>query len=199
MSLSVSYDTVFSSYTVDEYLSEWATGFSSAGHGGTNTGGFNTGLFGGSQYATYGTGSDYAFIADSDAANGLHYVFNPTLPAGSNQNHYLYGSLDNVSLGYDLAGGSGTDFSLANDVVTFSGLDLDSVLGAGRTGNEVHQVIFGLMQGNTSALEGVLDSLLATYNVSTDNTFADITAAINAASATAVGVQSQVDDLALAA
>lgn len=201
MSISVTYDAaIFANYTVDEYLAEWATGFATAGHGTSNTGGFNNGGFNGSQYATHGAnGSDYAFIAGSDTANGLHYVFNPALPASSNQNHYLYGSLDNVSLGYDLSGGNGSNFALGNDVVTFSGLDLDSVLGAGRTGNEVHQVIYGLMQGNTSALEGVLDSLLASYSVSTDNTFAEITAALNAASAIAVGVQAQVDDLALAA
>lgn len=200
MSLSVSYDAVFANYTVDQYLSEWATGFVTAGHGNSNTGGFNNGGFNGSEYATHGaSGSDYAFIAGSDTANGLHYVFNQGQPANSNLNHYLYGELDSVSLGYELGGGSGTDFTLAQEVVTFDGLDLSSLLGAGRTGNEVHQVIYGLMQGNTSALEGALDSLLATYQVSTDNTFAQITAAINAASATAVGVQTQVDDLALAA
>jgi len=200
MSLSVTYDAVFANYTVDQYLSEWATGFATAGHGTSNTGGFNTGTYDGSEYATHGAnGSDYAFIAGSDTANGLHYVFTPGVPSGSNFNHYLWGALDEVSLGYELGGGQGSDFTLQQDVVTFAGLDLDSALGAGRTGNEVHQTIFGLMQGNTSALEGVLDTLLATYGVSTDNTFADITAAINAASATAVGVQSQVDDLALAA
>ncbi|OLS64703.1 heme acquisition protein HasA [Pseudomonas putida] len=200
MSLSVTYDAVFANYTVDQYLSEWATGFFTAGHGNSNTGGFNTGTYDGSEYATHGAnGSEYAFIAGSDTANGLHYVFTPGVPANSNLNHYLWGSLDEVSLGYGLGGGQGSDFTLQQDVVTFAGLDLDAALGAGRTGNEVHQTIFGLMQGNTTALEGVLDNLLATYGVSTDNTFADITAAINAASATAVGVQSQVDDLALAA
>lgn len=201
MSISVTYDAaIFASYTVDQYLSEWATGFVTAGHGTTNTGGFNNGGFNGSQYATQGTNnSDYAFIAGSDTTNGLHYVFNPALPASSNQNHYLYGSLDSVSLGYDLTGGSGTNFALGGDVVTFSGLDLDAALGAGRTGNDVHQVIFGLMQGNTSALESVLDTLLGTIGESTSSTFAEISEAIAAHAASAVGVQSQVDDLALAA
>lgn len=200
MSLSVTYDAVFANYTIDEYLSEWATGFATAGHGYSNTGGFNTGSLNGSEYGTHGAnGSDYAFIAGSETTNGLHYVFDMTLDSWDNLNHYLYGKLDSVSLGYQLGGGSGSDFTLSQEVVTFDGLDLSSLLNAGRTGNDVHQVIYGLMQGNTSALEGVLDSLLATYNVSTDNTFADITAAINAASATAVGVQAQVDDLALAA
>lgn len=200
MSLSVTFDSVFASYTIDQYLSEWATGFVTAGHGSSNTGGFNTGTYDGSEYATHGgNGSDYAFVAGSDTANGLHYVFTPGVPASSNFNHYLWGSLDDVSLGYTLGGGQGSDFTLDQDVVSFSGLDLDSVLGAGRTGNEVHQVIYGLMQGNTTALEGVLDNLLASYGVSTDNTFADISAALAAAPANAVGVQAQVDDFALAA
>jgi len=200
MSLSVTYDAVFANYTVDQYLSEWATGFVTAGHGYSNTGGFNTGTYDGSEYATHGAnGSDYAFIAGSDTANGLHYVFTPGVPANSNLNHYLWGSLDDVSLGYTLNGGSGSDFSLQEEVVSFSGLDLDAALGAGRTGNEVHQVIYGLMQGNTSALESVLDNLLASYGVSTDSTFADISAALAASSATAVGVQAVTDDLALAA
>ena len=76
--------------------------------------------------------------------------------------------------------------------------------GAGRAGNEVQGVIYGLMQGNTSALEGVLDNLLAGYGVSTNNTFAEIGAALaagpaHAAAAEAVGVQALPEDLALAA
>ena len=52
MSISVTYDAVFANYTVDQYLSEWATGFVTAGHGNSNTGGFNTGTYDGSEYAT---------------------------------------------------------------------------------------------------------------------------------------------------
>ncbi|MDR0281188.1 MAG: heme acquisition protein HasA [Paucimonas sp.] len=200
MTISVTYDAAFAGSTVDDYLAFWTAGFVTAGHGYSNTGGFSNGTFDGDQYSTHGrNGSDYAFIADSNDTNGLHYVWDPQLPASNNLNHYLYGSLDNISLGEVLGGGGGSDFSLSNYVVTFSGLNLDSVLDAGRVGNDVHQVIYGLMQGDTTALEGVLDTLLGTIGVSTNSTFADITAAINAASATAVGVQSQVDDLALAA
>ncbi|MEE1922573.1 heme acquisition protein HasA [Pseudomonas sp. 148P] len=205
MSLTVTYDLSLASTSIDTYLSDWATGFFTAGHGYSNTGGFNTGTFSGSQYATHGAnGSDYAFIAGSDTANGLNYVFNPALPASSNLNHYLWGSLDEVSLGYQLDGGSGSNYTLDSEVVTFSGLDLEAALGAGRTGNEVHQVIYGLMQGDTSALAAVINQLLEGYEVTTADSFAAVAAAlangpVNAVSAEAVGVQSQVDDLALAA
>ncbi|MEA3237014.1 heme acquisition protein HasA [Pseudomonas mosselii] len=205
MTLSVNYDAAFASSTVDDYLAFWSAGFVTAGHGYSNTGGFSNGTFDGDQYATHGrNNSDYAFIADSDSANGLHYVFDPSKAPGDNLNHYLWGSLDNVSLGEVLGGGSGSDFSLGNYVVSFNGLDLDAAQGAGRAGNEVQGVIYGLMQGNTSALEGVLDNLLAGYGVSTNNTFAEIGAALaagpaHAAVAEAVGVQALPEDLALAA
>ena len=82
MTISVSYDSGLGSFTVGEYLSAWALGFATAGHGSSNTGGFSNGSLSGDQYATHGANSsDYAFIADSDTSNGLHYVFNPALPA----------------------------------------------------------------------------------------------------------------------
>ena len=205
MTLSVTYDAAFSSSSIDDYLAFWTSGFVTAGHGQSNTGGFSNGSLSGDQYATHGSqGSDYAFIADSNTANGLHYVFDRGLPAGDNLNHYLWGELDNVSLGQVLGGGSGSDFTLSNYVVSFNGLDLDAVLGAGRVGNEVQSVIYGLMQGNTSALEGVLDNLLAGYGVSTDDSFDVVSAALAAgplsmASADVVGVQALAEDFALAA
>lgn len=205
MTISVTYDPAFGSATVDDYLAFWSAGFVTAGHGYSNTGGFSNGSRDGDQYATHGAnGSDYAFIADSDTSNGLHYVFDPLKTPGDNLNHYLWGSLDNVSLGEVLGGGGGSDFSLSNYVVSFNGLDLDAALGAGRAGNEVQGVIYGLMQGNTSALEGVLDNLLASYGVSTDSTFDAIAAALsggaaNVAAAEAVGIQALPEDLALAA
>lgn len=205
MTLSVNYAANLSSLTVDQYLTIWSTGFRTADHNASNTGGFNNGGFNGDQYAIRGTnGSNYAVIAESDTANGLHYVFNPALPASSNQNHYLWGELDKVTLGNTLVGGSGSDYSVTSLAVSFDGLDLASALGAGRVGNEVHTVISNLMQGNTSALEGVLDTLLADYGVSTNNTFSVISAALvagplNSVAAEAVGVQALPEDLALAA
>lgn len=204
MTLSVSYDAIFANSTIDDYLAFWTSGFVTAGHGYSNTGGFSNGVFSGDQYATHGAnGSDYAFIADSDTSNGLHYEFN-SLPAGDNLNHYLWGELDNVSLGEILGGGSGSDFTLSNYVVTFSGLDLSAAYGAGRVGNEVHEVVYGLMQGDTSALEAVLDDLFAAYGVSTDDTFDVVAAALadgplSSGSAELIGVPELADDLALAA
>ncbi|MDH0647027.1 heme acquisition protein HasA [Pseudomonas sp. GD03858] len=203
MTLSVTYDAAFAGSTIDDYLAFWTAGFVTAGHGYSNTGGFSNGTFNGDQYATHGAnGSDYAFIADSNTANGLHYVFDPSKAPGDNLNHYLWGSLDNVSLGEVLGGGSGSDFSLSNYVVSFNGLDLDAALGAGRAGNEVQSVIYGLMQGNTSALESALDTLLAAYGTSTNDTFESVAAHLAAGpvnAAEAVGVQALPEDLALAA
>ncbi|EXF46634.1 heme acquisition protein HasAp [Pseudomonas sp. BAY1663] len=204
MSVSVTYDPIFGSSTIDDYLAFWTTGFATAGHGYSNTGGFSNGTFDGDQYATHGSNSDFAFIADSGTSNGLHYVWNPALPSGDNLNHYLYGEVDSVSLGEILGGGSGSDFTLANYVVTFSGLDLSAAEGAGRVGNEVHETIYGLMQGNTDALESVLDDLFAAYGVSTDDTFDVVAAALVAGplstdSAELIGVPELADDLALAA
>lgn len=207
MTISVSYDSGLGSITVNEYLSAWALGFATAGHGSSNTGGFSNGSLSGDQYATHGANSsDYAFIADSDTSNGLHYVFNPTLPASSNQNHFLWGELDNVQLGTGLGGGGGNDFSLTDFKVAFNGLDLSAASDAGRVGNEVQSVIYGLMQGNTSALETVLTDLLGSIGEGLNSTFDDIAAAVasHAASPAAtdvalVGVQDVAQDWALAA
>lgn len=207
MTISVSYESYLGTTSLSDYLSDWALGFATAGHGTGNTGGFSNGTFSGDQYSTHGANnSDYAFIADSNTSNGLHYVFNPLLPASSNQNHYLWGNLDNVELGTGLTGGNGSDFDLSAYKVAFNGLDLFAAEGAGRTGNEVQSVIYGLMQGNTTALEAVLNNLLDDYGLSTADTFDHVasTLASHAASvATAdvalVGVQDVPQDFALAA
>lgn len=210
MTISVSYESILGTTSLSDYLSDWAVGFATAGHGtGGNNGGFSNGTFAGDQYASHGANnSDYAFIADSDTSNGLHYVFNPTLPASSNLNHYLWGELDNVELGTGLTGGSGSDFDLSAYKVAFNGLDLSAAEGAGRTGNDVQAVIYGLIQGNTSALESVLNELLGAIDpsLSTANTFDEISAGLAAhaaSSATAdvalVGVQDVAQDWALAA
>ena len=206
MTISVNYDSGLGSLSVSDYLSAWAVGFNTAGHGTSNTGGFSNGTLSGDQYSTHGANnSEYAFIADSDTSNGLHYVFNPSLPASSNLNHYLWGDLDNVQLGTGLGGGSGSDFSLSDFKVAFNGLDLSAAEGAGRAGNEVQSVIFGLMQGNTAALETVLNNLLDDFGLSTASTFDEVSAGLAAhASAVSsdvalVGVQDVAQDWALAA
>jgi len=206
MTISVSYDSGLGSLSVSDYLSSWAVGFNTAGHGTSNTGGFSNGTLSGDQYSTHGANnSEYAFIADSDTSNGLHYVFNPSLPASSNLNHYLWGDLDNVQLGTGLGGGNGSDFSLSDFKVAFNGLDLSAAEGAGRAGNDVQSVIYGLMQGNTAALEAVLNNLLDDFGLSTASTFDEVSAGLAAhASAVStdvalVGVQDVAQDWALAA
>ncbi len=206
MTISVSYEAALGAYSVSDYLTDWALGFNTAGHGSSNTGGFSNGSLSGDQYSTHGANnSDYAFIADSNTSNGLHYVFNPALPASHNENHYLWGNLDNVQLGTGLGGGNGSDFTLDAFKVAFNGLDLSAAQGAGRVGNDVQNVIYSLMQGNTSALETVLNNLLDDFGLSTANTFDEISAGL-AAHATAtttdvapVGVQDVAQDWALAA
>lgn len=207
MTISVSYESYLGTTSLSDYLTDWAIGFATAGHGTGNTGGFSNGTFSGDQYSTHGANnSDYAFIADSNTSNGLHYVFNPALPASSNLNHYLWGNLDNVELGTGLTGGAGSDFDLSAYKVAFNGLDLFAAEGAGRTGNEVQSVIYGLMQGNTSALETVLNDLLDDFGLSTASTFDEVSAGLAAHAATAatadvalVGVQDVAQDWALAA
>lgn len=208
MTISVSYESYLGTTSLSDYLSDWALGFATAGHGtGGNNGGFSNGTFSGDQYSAHGANnSEYAFIADSDTSNGLHYVFNPTLPASSNLNHYLWGELDNVELGTGLTGGSGSDFDLSAYKVAFNGLDLFAAEGAGRTGNEVQSVIYGLIQGNTGALESVLNDLLDDFGLSTASTFDEVSAGLAAHAAAAattdvalVGVQDVAQDWALAA
>lgn len=209
MTISVTYNSVYGDISVKEVLSAWSAGFKTAGHGESNTGGFNTGArsYDGEQYATHGAnGSDYAFIAESNASNGLHYVYNPDLPASSNQNHFLWGQLDNVKLGEVLTGGSGSPFGFDDYTVSFNGLDLSAASDAGRAGNAVQDVIYGLMRGNVAGLEGVLNTLLSEFNLSTDSTFDQLAAAGLAHVDTAfaadiglVGVQDAAQDWALAA
>lgn len=209
MTISVTYNSAAGAITVSDVLTEWATGFKTAGHGAGNTGGFNTGgrAMSGEQYATHGgNSSEYAFIAGSDAAKGLNYEFNPKLSAGDNMNHFLWGSLDNVQLGEVLGGGKGSDFTLGDYTASFNGLDLSAASDAGRAGNAVQDVIYGLMKGDVSGLEGVLNNLLSEFNLSVDSTFDQLAAAglahadaPLAADISLVGVQEVAQDWALAA
>jgi len=209
MTISITYNSAFGAFSVQDALSAWSTGFTTAGHGTGNTGGFNTGgrAMTGEQYATHGAqGSEYAFIAASDTDKGLNYVFDPKVSPGDNMNHYLWGELDTVTLGTGLQGGNGTDFGLNDYTVSFNGLDLSAASDAGRAGNAVQDVIYGLMKGDVSGLEGALNNLLSGFGLSTDSTFDDLAAAgvahadaPLAADIDLVGVQDVAQDWALAA
>ncbi|WP_339476481.1 heme acquisition protein HasA [Pseudomonas sp. RL_5y_Pfl2_69] len=209
MTISINYSSFVGSDSIGDVLSDWAQGFKTAGHGLSNTGGFNSGgrAQDGEQYATHGANnSDYAFIAGSDTSNGLHYVYDPKVSAGDNMNHYLWGELDSVSLGEVLTGGSGSAFGLGDYTVSFNGLDLSAASDAGRAGNAVQDVIYGLMKGDVLGLEGVLNNLLSGFGLSTDSTFDQLAAAglahadaPLAADISLVGVQEVAQDWALAA
>ena len=209
MAISISYNSVVGSDAIRDVLSDWSVGFKTAGHGTGNTGGFNTGgrTMTGEQYAAHGANkSDYAFIAGSDTDNGLSYVFSPRVPSGDNMNHYLWGELDNVTLGTGLSGGKGSDFGLDDYIASFNGLDLSAASNAGRANNEVQDVIYGLMKGDVSGLEGVLNNLLGEFGLSTDSTFDELAAAglaqayaPEAADIGLVGIQDATQDWAMAA
>lgn len=203
MTVSVTYEPYLSGVSIDQYLSAWRTGFGTTDS--YSGGGFNDGASSGSQFATRGgNGTNYALIAGSDSQNGLHYYREPLLPEDSNANLYFHGALDSIDLGHTLARDGSGHYSTGYLKVGFAGLGLSASEGAGVAGNTVHGLIHGLMRGDTNALEGVLDTLLADYGVSTDNTFAAIDAALAhgpvlANPAPALGVQALPEDLALVA
>ena len=205
MSSSISYSATYGGNTVAQYLTDWSAYFGDVNHrpgevvDGTNTGGFNPGPFDGTQYAIKSTASDAAFVADGN----LHYTL------FSNPSHTLWGSLDSVSLGDTLAGGSGSNYHLVSQEVSFSNLGLNSLKDEGRAG-EVHKVVYGLMSGDSSALAGEIDALLKAIDpsLSVNSTFDDLAAAgvahVTPAAAAAadvglVGVQDVAQDWALAA
>jgi len=203
MSLSINFEPELGSYTVNEYLSEWASYFDIGGHGYSNTGAFGLGGYSGNQYAVEGSlGSMYSFIASSETANGLHLepvIFqNPE----HNLNNYFWGSLDGIALREALNGDISGHYSMVVQWVSFDGLDLDAAFGAGRAGNPVHETLFSLARGDTSVLSGVLDNLLSAYGVSTEDTFDEIALALandpaTVALAETVGVQVlEIDSLA---
>lgn len=200
MSISITYSTTYSGWTISDYLADWTGYFGDANHrvgeveDGVNTGGFYPGALDGTQYSLTSPNSDAGFIAEGN----LEYTLFDE-PA-----HTLWGELDSVSLGTDLVTtGSGFDFAPGGWEVTFSGLDLSSTRGEGHSGI-VHQVVYGLMSGNATALEGVLNDLLDDYGVSTADTFDVVAVALTSGplstgSAELIGVPELADDLALAA
>jgi len=193
MSLSISYSSTYASWTVSDYLVDWASYFGDSSNGG-NTGGFYPGAYSGTQYAMASWNTDAGFIVEGDLVYGLFQA----------PMHSLYGHLDEVSLGSQvIETSSGFDFTPGYHEVSFSGLDLYSTLSEGHSG-VVHQLVYGLMSGNATVLEGVLNDLLGDYGVSTDDTFDVVAVALAASplsigSAELLGVPEPIDSLALAA
>ncbi|GAB7406481.1 hypothetical protein OUHCRE3_50380 [Enterobacter hormaechei] len=121
----------------------------------------------------------------------------------------LWGKLDSIALGDTLTGGASSGgYALDSQEVSFSNLGLDSPIAQGRDGT-VHKVVYGLMSGDSSALQGQIDALLKAVDpsLSINSTFdqlaaagvAHATPAAAAAEVGVVGVQELPHDLALAA
>lgn len=206
MSISISYSTTYAANTVAEYLSDWSAYFGDLNHRegsvkeGSNTGGFNPGPFDGTQYGVSSTVSNAAVVANGD----LHYtLFNPP-------SHTLWGSIDSLNLGTILSGGASSGgYTLTEQEISFTNLGLSSLQSEGRDG-QVHQIIYGLMSGDSSALTSAIDFLLKDIDpsLSVNSTFdqlaavgvAHVDSASFAASDVAlVGVQDVPQDFALAA
>ncbi|QLF93813.1 hypothetical protein HW090_11635 [Pseudomonas sp. ABC1] len=135
------------------------------------------------------TGSGAAFVASAATGGELHYTLfdNPT--------HTFYGDLNTIEVGSGL-NDSGSVWSTSQSWITFD--NLSSVLGNGTVNgqpqpdNELHNIIYSLMQGDGEALQ---DFLVAQgYDLD-----AALSVGVQSADAALVGVQEYVDDLALAA
>ena len=205
MSISISYSTTYSGWTVADYLADWSAYFGDVNHrpgqvvDGSNTGGFNPGPFDGSQYALKSTASDAAFIAGGDLP--LHPVQQP-------QPHPVGQAGQHRPRRHPTGGASSGGYALDSQEVSFSNLGLDSPIAQGRDGT-VHKVVYGLMSGDSSALQGQIDALLKAVDpsLSINSTFdqlaaagvAHATPAAAAAEIGVVGVQELPHDLALAA
>ncbi|MGP2763450.1 heme acquisition protein HasA [Serratia marcescens] len=179
MAFSVNYDSSFGGYSIHDYLGQWASTFGDINHTngnvveGSNSGGFYGGSLSGSQYAVTSTANNItSFVA---GGNLTYTLFNA--PA-----HTLYGQLDSLSFGDGLNGGGSTPYNIQVPDVSFGGLNLSSLQAQGHDG-VVHQVVYGLMSGDTGALETALNGILDDYGLSVNSTFDQV------AAATAVGVQ----------
>lgn len=202
MSFSITYSADYSDLDISSYLTdEWLATFGDANHTNgnvtpSNSGGFYGGAdqFSGTQYALVSPNNQIStFLAEGQ----LSYNFT---------NHVLSGSLDSLTFGDGLAGGSTSEFVVQEPQVTFNGLDLSS------TGSDgvVHQSIYGLMTGTVDplidALEGIFSGLNASsaFDVAFQDldldgdltiTEAEITAYGSAATAATVGVAEVTDEL----
>lgn len=199
MSISINYNAELANWTVSDYLADWSAFFGDINHRlgeveeGKNTGGFYPGQLSGSQYAVGSLESTAGVVINGDLTYTLFAE-----PA-----HTLYGTIDTIQLGTGLSAKG--PYTLESVEVSFEGLGeyLASAKAEGHDGI-VHQVVYGLMSGDSTALTGALDTILADYGLSTDNTFDEIAAVLNSADpivadATAVGVAEVVEDYAIAA
>ncbi|MDH0303104.1 heme acquisition protein HasA [Pseudomonas sp. GD04091] len=198
MSLTISFESYFAPATLDDYLAFWRQGFDPQGNGGISIPAYVSGAGAGTTWFAHGNpGSEYGVV--------LHGEGQGTLFSFSTPEAFLaYGQLDSVTLGATVTGGGGSPLTFMDYGVRFAGLDLGAAAQSAVADNQVHQVAEGLLRGDTSALEVVLDRLLADYGVSTDDTFEAVGLALAAgphaaATAQAVGVPVALEEVALAA
>ncbi|MCJ8348134.1 heme acquisition protein HasA [Moritella sp.] len=123
-------------------------------------GSFNGGTFSGSQFGleTNKSGSDNAFVASAADGDSITYSF------FSNPSHTLYGELDSLDLGVGLDK-SGPEWSTDSSMLGINGLsefindgrdDAGNVIARTTGNNDVHNIVWGLMHGDTSALATVM-------------------------------------------
>lgn len=121
-------------------------------------GGFNNpalGPFSGTEYAIKNADVSSSVVMGAAAGSTLNYEF---------ATHTLEGSLNDVSFGEGVTYNAVTDSFDQTTDIDIAGLGLT---GTG-PGNEVHNVVFGLMEGDTSELISQFDSGV-TYVSSTGN------------------------------
>lgn len=143
----------------------------------------------GTEYAitsSLGEIEDFSFIAGAAASSELTY----TLFDGAPSNwHILYGSLDSLEFGTSLVDWQNTgtgNFDLGETYLDITGLGLTGLLSDGQS-NIVHEVVWGLMGGDATALEGVLNDILDDYGLSVNSSFADLELAGLAGEVSTVG------------
>ncbi|MDN3518490.1 heme acquisition protein HasA [Aquisalimonas lutea] len=156
MAITITHDQATSTGG-DDYLSWWEGEFVTGDHP-DNTGGFYPGMFSGSQYAMSSgvAGHTAGFIASAPAGETLDYTFMDS-PA-----HTLYGDLEKLEFGDQIGGGTSTPYSFnSGPELTVDGLDLSSGAVAN---NQIHEIVYGLMQGDATELENFLNTEDLTVN-----------------------------------
>lgn len=146
MAISITHDKATNTGG-DDYLTWWENEFDSGNHP-SNTGGFYPGTLSGEQYAmsSGAQGSTAGFIASGDLDYTLFSV--PT--------HTVYGDLDDIEFGDQIVGGSSTAYSFdTGPELSIDGLDLSSGAVAD---NQIHEIVYGLMQGDAAELENFLNT-----------------------------------------
>ncbi|ANF58972.1 heme acquisition protein HasA [Halotalea alkalilenta] len=157
-----------------------------------NTGGFyGGGSFSGTSYSYVDASLGFAFQATGD----LNYYFPPLNGnvGDGPTSHTLWGSIDSITLG----GGLNSDGSVADAFITFTFDEaITGDVSEGRT-NDVHDVIWGLMNGS---VVGADDSIGTGTNGGLVQALIDNGLDVDASIASLVGTASATDaDLALAA